>query len=330
MLNSIRKLPVLLAASLAMPVLADDTELSRPDSHAPIGVMGDHLHAKGEMMLSYRAMFMRMKGNLDGRDDVSTADVLADFMVSPLQMDMQMHMLGGMFAPSDNVTMMAMIPVISNRMNHRTRMGTEFQTEAHGIGDISLGALLRLFNHDAHNVHANLSLSLPTGSVRKRDDTPMGNATLPYPMQPGAGTYGMKMGATYAGEAEHFSWGAQGLYTTYIGGKNARDYRLGDVLNVTAWGAYRWHHNVSASLRLNYRDWDDIDQTNPPMMVPVPTADPERRAGSRVEIGVGTNVAFASGHRLALEALLPVQQDLDGPQLETDWTVTLGWQASIR
>ncbi|MEL7333685.1 MAG: hypothetical protein AAFN12_15670 [Cyanobacteria bacterium J06560_2] len=30
---------------------------SRPDSHAPIGVMGDHTHEKGEFMLSYRYMY---------------------------------------------------------------------------------------------------------------------------------------------------------------------------------------------------------------------------------------------------------------------------------
>lgn len=319
---------LLFLSSLSATSFAD-TLSTRPDSHAPIGVMGDHLHAKGEMMLSYRAMFMRMEGNVDGSDGVSTADVLADFMVSPLVMDMQMHMLGGMYAPNDNVTMMAMIPVISNRMNHRTRMGAEFETEARGVGDISVGALIRLLKNQQHNAHANLSLSLPTGSVRKNDATPMGNATLPYPMQPGAGTYGLKMGATYAGVADAFSWGGQALYTTYIGGKNERDYRLGDVLNLTTWGAYRWHDQLSSSLRLNYRDWDDVDQTNPPTVLPVPTADPERRAGSRLDVGLGTNVAFKNGHRLAFEALLPAHQDLDGPQLETDWTVTIGWQKSI-
>ena len=31
-------------------------------------------------------------------------------------------------------------------------------------------------------------------------------------------------------------------------------------------------------------------------------------------------------HRLALEVGRPAYQNLDGPQLETDWTVTLGWQ----
>lgn len=31
---------------------------NRPDGHAPIGIMGDHYHKKGEWMLSYRMMTM--------------------------------------------------------------------------------------------------------------------------------------------------------------------------------------------------------------------------------------------------------------------------------
>ena len=33
----------------------------RASSHAPIGVMGDHTHHKGEFMVSYRYMSMFMK-----------------------------------------------------------------------------------------------------------------------------------------------------------------------------------------------------------------------------------------------------------------------------
>ena len=46
---------------------------ARPDGHAPISVMGDHMHAMGEWMVSYRYMTMDMKGLLKDRDDV-TAD----------------------------------------------------------------------------------------------------------------------------------------------------------------------------------------------------------------------------------------------------------------
>ena len=36
---------------------------SRAIDHAPLGVMGDHLHKKGEWMFSFRYIEMRMKDN---------------------------------------------------------------------------------------------------------------------------------------------------------------------------------------------------------------------------------------------------------------------------
>ena len=44
--------------------------------HAPIGVMADHRHAKGEWMLSYRFMRMNMDGNRDGRDSLSPENIV--------------------------------------------------------------------------------------------------------------------------------------------------------------------------------------------------------------------------------------------------------------
>ena len=62
--------PILALAAL---ILSGSTALaqSRPDAHAPIGVMGDHTHDKGEWMLSYRYMYMNMTGNRVGTDSVS-------------------------------------------------------------------------------------------------------------------------------------------------------------------------------------------------------------------------------------------------------------------
>ena len=39
---------------------------ARPDGHAPISVMGDHMHEMGEWMVSYRYMSMEMEGLIDG------------------------------------------------------------------------------------------------------------------------------------------------------------------------------------------------------------------------------------------------------------------------
>jgi hypothetical protein len=92
---------------------------------------------------------------------------------------------------------------------------------------------------------------------------------------------------------------------------------------------------VSASARLEGTAWGDIrgaDAALVPMMVP--TADPDLRGGGRLDVGVGVNFEVASdtlhGQRLALEVLTPLWQHLDGPQLERDWELVVGWQYAFR
>ena len=51
----------------------------RPDGHAPITVMADHMHAMGEWMLSYRFMTMDMEGLLDGSSSTSAASAVTNY-----------------------------------------------------------------------------------------------------------------------------------------------------------------------------------------------------------------------------------------------------------
>ena len=120
---------------------------ARPDGHAPIGVMGDHSHGAGEFMFTYRYKFMDMNGNRIGTNKVSNQKVLEDFMVTPTDMTMQMHMFSLMYAPTDYITVMGMIPYVKKSMNHLTRMGNRFRTETDGIGDTKLSALIKVFDN---------------------------------------------------------------------------------------------------------------------------------------------------------------------------------------
>ena len=314
----------------SISVDAHDWETARPDAHAPIGVMGDHVHQKGEWMFSYRYMYMGMKGNRDGTSAVSEADVLAGFMVAPLEMIMQMHMAGVMFAPSDRVTLMAMLPYVVTEMDHRTRMGGAFTTKTQGIGDVKLTALVPVYAEEGHRLHVQAGMHFPTGGIDETGDTPMGtNVQLPYPMQLGSGTFDLRLGATLLGQTASWSYGAQGNVVLRLG-DNDRDYSLGNRFGAEFWAAYLLQERVSISGRLDAQVWDHVDGADGvlnPMMVP--TADPNRRGGKRVDGLVGANASVGKGHRLALEVGMPVYQSLDGPQLETDLLLTLGWQYSF-
>ena len=331
-------LSVFLVTALSLPAMAADEhshhhsghDHTRPDSHAPIGVMGDHLMREGEIMLSYRYMNMDMEGNRTGTDRVDVP--LTDYMVSPTSMTMDMHMLGAMYAPSDRLTLAVMLPFTSISMDHIRNMdGLAFTTESSGIGDVKLAALYGLYARPGRDLIFNFAISAPTGSIDETDDTPMmANAHLPYPMQLGSGTWDIIPGLTWVQLYDSWSWGAQGLYTLRTG-SNDNGYTLGNKLNLSAWVAKKVAQSTSLSFRLNGLDWDNIDGSdNKLLLMPgmVPTADPNLRGGTRVDALVGINFVTPGlkSLRLAAEAGAPVYQDLDGPQLETDLVFTLGAQ----
>lgn len=305
----------------------------RPDEYPPIGVMGGHTHHKGGWMMSYRFMYMSMDGNRNGTTDLSTEDVLQNFMVTPTDMDVWMHMFGLMYAPTDNLTVMGMIPYISKSMNHVTRMGSNFSTKSDGIGDIKLSALYKIFDNNGHQIHIIAGISLPTGSTDEKDDLPTGsNQPLPYPMQLGSGTFDLIPGLTYLGQHNMWSWGAQAMGVVRLG-ENDDDYSLGNVFNSTIWGARNLSNWLSTATRLNWKIWGNIDGADPRLSPNVvPTADPDRRVGNRLDLLFSLNFLMAKGpalikgQRFAVEFGLPVYQWLDGPQLETNWLVTFGWR----
>ena len=304
---------------------------TRPDAHAPIGVMGDHLMREGEIMLSYRFMVMDMDGNRTGTDRVDVP--LPGYMVSPTRMTMDMHMLGVMYAPGDRLTLALMLPFTSISMDHiRNSDGLPFTTESSGIGDVKLSVLYGLYARPGRDLLLNLAFSVPTGSIDERDDIPTvppSNAHLPYPMQLGSGTWDLIPGLTWVHTFDRWSYGLQGLYTIRTG-TNANGYTLGNKLDLSAWIARKVAASTSLSFRLNGLDWGNIDGADTRLlpMPTVPTKDPNLRGGTRVDALAGINFVLPSlqSLRLAAEGGVPIYQDLNGPQLETDLVFTLGAQ----
>ncbi|MBT5904014.1 MAG: transporter [Opitutaceae bacterium] len=327
-MSKISALSFLLTLALG---LTTSVASGRPDSHAPIGVMGDHTHLRGEWMASYRYMTMSMGPNYSGSSSLTPSDVHAGFPVSPIGMDMGMQMVGLMYAPSDQVTLMGMLNHTEISMDHIVRNGRTFTTRTSGIGDTGLGALWSIQKTDSHQVHLNLGITLPTGDLDVRDATPMGpNSLLPYAMRLGSGTYDLKPGITWTFLGEGWSAGAQGIATVRLN-DNKYNYTLGDRVDLTAWVSYSIHPSVSISARVSYADWQNIDGADTrlnPMMVP--TARTDLRSGSETTAHLGLNWEIPTGtfegHRLAVEYGSVIERSLTGPQLGTDDVITMVWQ----
>lgn len=297
-----------------------------------INVLGGHTHVKGQKMVSYHFMLMDMGGYLDGTHRLGDRQVLQRFPTIHSSMSMQMHMLEFMYAPSDEVTLMAMLPYKVMSMDHRNRAGTRFPTSAEGFGDVQLMGLITVLGDQrkrGHRLVLNAGLSLPSGSIDKADFIPnRGVVKLEYPMQLGSGTVDLMPGLTYLGDAEHWAWGAQVLGTVRLG-RNSNDYRFGNQVYLTAWGVYRLKDWVAPSLRLQTSISGRVRGRDPDIdPLSNPEANPRLQGGRRTDLLFGLHFYAPKGPlkdtRLTLEGGFPVYQSLNGPQLKTNWMFSLG------
>ena len=296
-------------------------------------VLHSHIHKKGEWMVAYRYMFMAMDGNRDGSDGVNPSEVLDAFPVTPLHMEMQGHMVSVMYSPSDDLTLMAMLPYQQTSMDHLTRMGGTFTTRSSGVGDLMLmtNTVFRRAPADRQLMVFHSGLSIPTGSIDERGATPMGpDQKLPYPMQIGSGTLDVMLGLSVQNYREHTAFGAS-ANTKLRTGENDNDYRLGHLSDLSGWWSYAWNDRFSGTLRIKGQNWGNISGADPELNTAiVPTADPNRRAGTRVDLLFDLELYAKQGSFQGAKANLslgvPLYQDLDGPQLASDWQAMVGWQ----
>ncbi len=332
---------------------------SRADGHAPMGVMADHVHHKGEFMFSYRMMHMEMKANLQGGSEVSNATILEQYHAAPQFMKMQMHMFGVMFAPSDKLTLLAMTSYRDNTMESlkmdthmhthsdmtmmRSAMSIPMETTSSqmgsmGFGDLKLGALYQFFNRNRRAMHVNITAFIPVGSIKEIAAMDMGmdmsssnEQRLGYAMQLGSGTWDLNLGTTYLKQYENASYGVQANYLTRLG-TNSEDYTLGNQVHATFWTAYAFNPALSTSLRANYKHSAAIEGKDASFMNTMmsPVFNTNNTGKQQLDLLLGLNYGVFKGSlkglRFQIEAGLPVFQDVNGIQMKSTFVVTTGLQ----
>ncbi|RKU08149.1 hypothetical protein C6503_23495 [Candidatus Poribacteria bacterium] len=318
-----------------------DTSESCANSHAPVGVMGDHGHKIGELMCSYRFMVMDMQGLQSDTTSVEIAEVLKDFMMAPTTMQMQMHMVGMMFAPRDELTLMAMANYQILRMEmegahhhmggHHGHPVGPHEMSSSGVGDAKLEALLTFWKRPRLTLLGNIGISLPTGSISQKRDS---GVFLPYPMQLGSGSFEALPGVTLSGYYGNWSYGGQlrGIFPLHT---NSQAYRHGNAATATVWGARQINDWLSLSGRLFFTHWRNITGNNPelnPLMSP--SHRPDWRGGQRLDIAISSNLIAPTGtfvgQHLAVEFQMPVYQNLISTQLKTTWRLMVGWHYAFQ
>jgi hypothetical protein len=324
--------------------------------HAPAGVMFDHmLSTPGDFMVGYRYMYGTQAGAmLHGSNEVSDQTIASNgcegnpCFLAPSGMNMHMHMLDLMYAPTDWLNLMLMPQFVAMDMTMRRLDGapspstdtqreliihhTLHQSETGGVGDTGLYAMFKLFDRPNHHLHATLGLSAPTGDVgiRLRDTHRIEAGFIHYGMQLGSGTWDFKPSITYTGQMDQWSWGAQLSGTKRLEDKNDSGFAFGDIFQSTAWGSYSLLNWLSASVRGVYTIQGSIRGGYNGVFNPLGPMDYASSYGGRYwDVGFGLNAVVPSGslagNRLGVEWLQPVHDDVNGYQLPRDGALSATW-----
>lgn len=318
---------------------------SKADKHAPAGLMGAHVHGQGEVMVEYKYMNMYMDDNRIGTRtiaDAATRPIVVDGQVTnlgatPTAMTMEMHMVHIMYGVTDDISVYTMLMLPSLTMDHQrgpmnpAGPGTPFTTHNSGFGDTSFGALVRLWNDDDNDFIANLGFSVPTGDIFRTTTVPTNGALtqpLPYPMRLGSGTFNARPGVTWKHFTRDGSFGVQ-FQTDLPFGHNYRGYSVGDTFQLNTWYSHLLTDNLALSIRLENVWKTNYDGADPETPNPVISTNVESfRGGYWVNLGIGAS-ALVKGHLFSVEFVPTLFQDLNGIQLETDWSFIASWSKSF-
>lgn len=297
-----------------------------------LNVIGGHTHPAHEIMFGYQFMFMDMGGHLSGTRDVSEAEILKHFPSASTGMTVEEHMVEVMYAPTNKLTLMAMLPIKHIDMD-MVMNGFHFTEHSAGVSDLQVLALYTVLGSvtKGHRLIINLGMSFPTGSIDEKNTIAgldPSTFKLEYPMQLGSGTYDFRPGLTYLGESKKWAWGAEAL-TAVRFGRNGNGYRLGNEYDLTGWVGYALTDWFAPSLRVNGRIWGNVHGADPEIDSSFDAeGDPHRQGGRRVDFLMGVNFFVPEGifkrTRVNIEAGFPIYENLDGPQLSTRWLLSAG------
>lgn len=296
--------------------------------------MHSNNHSNNKWSSSYQYVYMNMPNSYKGSHKVSVDSVLNSYTMSPVNMDMQMHMVELMHNFADDVSVMIMLPYIEKNMKMRgVMMMNRIDSSVHsqGLGDIEVSGLLSLKDTINLPTFLNLGISLPTGSINQKDNTPMGeNQHLGYPMQLGSGSYAILPGLSYTDTLGKWSWDVNQISRIQLN-DNSHDYRLGNSFETSAKVAYAWTPWFSNSINTKGSMWRDIKGADLRLnQMMSPENNPSLKAGERIDLFIGLTLLgqnkLTHGHRLSIEVGHPVFQRLDGPQLAAGLQGTVAWE----
>lgn len=303
---------------------------------------------QGKWSFNYGYRKLRIDGYRSGTNDLSDAEVLFEpakgeartnnnFLIVPTKIDQEVHTFNIGYSFSEDLRFNLFIPYIKQSTDHISIVpGFEsFTFDTDGMGDISLHASYTLpFDGKGEWVLTG-GLSIPTGSIDEKNDTPRNGAgtieQLPYTMQLGSGTYDVPISLIYLSYYQRLIWGSQLTARIRIG-ENDRDYSLGNFYQAGIWGRYRTTWWVHPGLKLSYQHAEEIGGRDEALVVPgafpfpASITNPDNYGGDKINAVFMLRLckpdALCSKY-IDLEFSKPIYQDLNGIQPKEDYQIAL-------
>jgi hypothetical protein len=338
--------------SIAPPPPPADAPLSLPPG--PLGVFGVDMPAAGRLTFSVGAQFLNCSHSLLGTQGVSSQQLVATvpwywspttskLRLIPQNMAFASQGVSLAYGLTKDISIVVATGMIEKNLDMLTfkgasgitPLGMSF-TGTDGMTDSILAGIWRVYQDPINRIQINLGMSFPTGGTDNTFTLLQPNGTYAtsrafYSMQPGSGTFDVMPGIVYAGALDQWSWGLSYRARLPLG-VNPEGWMYGDLHEFSGWGGYSWTPSLTTTIRVSGSLQGPIIGADPLVVGKAPAANPTFYGGQRVELfggaTIGGRIVGMDRLSLAVEAGIPVYQDLNGPLLSRNWqaSVVLRWK----
>ena len=283
---------------------------SRPDSHGPALIFGDHTHKRGGIMIGLRGSYSNSEDVLNDNVIFNQNQITQFYNLHVYSQRISTHYLEFMYGINDKLTVASVFRFLNNKTYYLNKKGDDNYITSSGLGDSELQLLYGIFKSNWLQYHLNIGLRIPTGNNKRN---------LPYQLHTGDGYFSSLIGFTILFQAKKFSGGLQAIYRSPLH-MNSKNYKLGNYLDFNYWVSYLLAKNISISYRQNYITKGPISGVDENLNIKDMILNNSSNYGHTIlDNALGLNFSFSNRNlrnsRFSLEYSFPIYQSFNGLQV---------------
>jgi len=312
------------AGSFCQSAQAHVTSANGGNASGPILTNSAQTLAQGKTAIS--VSYQRF--DLDGFSDDFLEDVaLAGFEEVHNTDAIQIPSLNLAYGLTNRLELSVVIPLVGRsgiaegELEEPGEAEVEVLGDSFGFGDITARAQYHALteNHNFADVALSLGIKLPTGGTNELEDDA---SRFETEFQPGSGSTDVLFGAAIGKSYQAWSLNASAEYT--LASRGAQDTDLGDTFEAAAALSYGWALGGGASLSVSGELVFQDQQRES-----VGDESDVNSGGQQLFIAPGLRYSSGSNWSVFGSIGLPIHEDLNGIQNDTDYRLTTGVSVSF-